>query len=355
MMKFGICLASRPEDVDYVVEAERLGFSHVWAADSQMIWSDVYAIMALIAARTSTIRIGTGVAVPSTRTAPVTAAAHATINQLAPGRVFCAVGTGNTAMRIMGHPPMRVGEFDQYLYDLRGFLDGREVEYEFRGTSTPVRHVMPEDGFVRFSPRIPMYVSAFGPKALAVAVRHGDGLITSLPNTPDAVQSLWGRLRRTAREQMLGINRTKFPIANLTTMVVLRDGETLNSERVKRQAGAFAIASLHYTYEQMVQFGRRPPTDLSDMWDDYVRQVELTPPERRHQRIHLGHNCWVIPEEEQFVTPELIDRTCMVGTPEQLRTRVDQLYAAGLDQLVILPPIEEKEAVIADIARVFLK
>jgi alkanesulfonate monooxygenase SsuD/methylene tetrahydromethanopterin reductase-like flavin-dependent oxidoreductase (luciferase family) len=355
MMKFGICLASRPEDVDYVVEAERLGFSHVWAADSQMIWSDVYAIMALIAARTSTIRIGTGVAVPSTRTAPVTAAAHATINQLAPGRVFCAVGTGNTAMRIMGHPPMRVGEFDQYLYDLRGFLDGREVEYEFRGTSTSVRHVMPEDGFVRFSPRIPMYVSAFGPKALAVAVRHGDGLITSLPNTPDAVQSLWGRLRRTAREQMLGINRTKFPIANLTTMVVLRDGETLNSERVKRQAGAFAIASLHYTYEQMVQFGRRPPTDLSDMWDDYVRQVELTPPERRHQRIHLGHNCWVIPEEEQFVTPELIDRTCMVGTPEQLRTRVDQLYAAGLDQLVILPPIEEKEAVIADIARVFLK
>ena len=354
-MKFGICLASRPEDVDYVVEAERLGFSHVWAADSQMIWSDVYAIMALIAARTSTIRIGTGVAVPSTRTAPVTAAAHATINQLAPGRVFCAVGTGNTAMRIMGHPPMRVGEFDQYLYDLRGFLDGREVEYEFRGTSTSVRHVMPEDGFVRFSPRIPMYVSAFGPKALAVAVRHGDGLITSLPNTPDAVQSLWGRLRRTAREQMLGINRTKFPIANLTTMVVLRDGETLNSERVKRQAGAFAIASLHYTYEQMVQFGRRPPTDLSDMWDDYVRQVELTPPERRHQRIHLGHNCWVIPEEEQFVTPELIDRTCMVGTPEQLRTRVNQLYAAGLDQLVILPPIEEKEAVIADIARVFLK
>ena len=353
-MKFGICLASRPQDVDYVVEAERLGFTHVWAADSQMIWSDVYAIMALIASRTSTIKIGTGVAVPSTRTAPVTAAAHATINQLAPGRVFCAVGTGNTAMRIMGHHPMRIGEFDQYLYDLRGFLDGREVEYEFRGTTTPVRHVMPDDGFVRFSPRMPMYVSAFGPKALAVAVRHGDGLITSLPNTPEAVQSLWGRLRRTAREQMLSINRTKFPIANLTTMVVLRDGETLSSERVKRQAGAFAIASLHYTYEQMTQFGRRPPADLSDLWDDYVRQVELTPPDRRHQRIHLGHNCWVIPEEEQFVTPELIDRTCMVGTPDQLRTRVAQLYAAGLDQLVILPPIEEKEAVIADIAGVFM-
>jgi alkanesulfonate monooxygenase SsuD/methylene tetrahydromethanopterin reductase-like flavin-dependent oxidoreductase (luciferase family) len=353
MMKFGICLASRPEDVDYVVDAERLGFTHVWAADSQMIWSDVYAIMALIASRTTSMHIGTGVAVPSTRTAPVTAAAHATINQIAPGRVFCALGTGNTAMRIMGHPPMRINEFDQYLGDLRGFLDGAEVDYQFRGRTSLVRHVMPDTGFVRFAPRIPMYVSAFGPKALAVAVRHGDGLITSLPSTPDAVQSLWGRIRRTAREQMIGINRTKFPIANLTTMVVLRDGETLESDRVKQQTGAFAIASLHYAYEQMVQFGRRPPADLGDIWDDYVRQVELTGPERRHQRIHLGHNCWVIPEEEPFVTPELIDRTCMVGTPDQLRSRVQQLYAAGLDQLVILPPLAEKEAVIADIAGVF--
>ena len=57
-MEYGICVASRPEDIDYVVEAERLGFTHAWMADSQMIWSDVYAMLALAAVRTSTINLG---------------------------------------------------------------------------------------------------------------------------------------------------------------------------------------------------------------------------------------------------------------------------------------------------------
>ena len=48
-MQYGICVASRPDDIDYVVEAERLGFTHAWLADSQMIWSDVYAMLALAA------------------------------------------------------------------------------------------------------------------------------------------------------------------------------------------------------------------------------------------------------------------------------------------------------------------
>ena len=96
-----------------MVLAEQLGFSHVWVADSQMLWSDCYATMALIAARTERIKIGTGVAVAGTRTSAVTAAAHATINRLAPGRVFCAVGTGNTAMRVMGARPMPIAEFER--------------------------------------------------------------------------------------------------------------------------------------------------------------------------------------------------------------------------------------------------
>mgnify|MGYP002173206371 CR=1 FL=1 len=53
-----------------------------------MIWSDVYALLALAADRTSTINIGTGVAVAGTRIAPGTAAAIGTINELAPGRTW---------------------------------------------------------------------------------------------------------------------------------------------------------------------------------------------------------------------------------------------------------------------------
>ena len=106
-MDIGVCVASRVKDIDYVVLAERLGFSHAWMADSQMLWSDVFASLALAADRTDTINVGTGVAVSGTRPAAVNAAGIATINALAPGRTFFGVGSGNTARRIMGMPPQK--------------------------------------------------------------------------------------------------------------------------------------------------------------------------------------------------------------------------------------------------------
>ena len=114
-MDIGICVQSHINDIDYVVQAEALGYSHGWFADSQMIWSDCYATLALAAHRTTTIKLGTGVAISGTRPAPVNAAGIATINALAPGRTFFGVGAGNTAMRIMDLPPQPIAEYDQYL------------------------------------------------------------------------------------------------------------------------------------------------------------------------------------------------------------------------------------------------
>lgn len=339
-MELGICVASRPADLDYVVEAERLGFTHCWMADSQMIWSDVYAMLALAAERTTTMRLGTGVAVAATRPSTITAASLATINELAPGRVFCGIGTGNTAMRIMGHKPMPIAEFDRYLTELRSLLRGDETIVRFREVDRPVRHLMPDDGFVRFDPAIPIHVSAFGPRSLELAARHGDGLITSAPPTPEAIAALRTRIPR---------DRAEFPIATLTTVVVTDEGEPVDSERVRRQAGAFAIAGVHYAYDQFAQYGRRPPAHMADFWDDYVALVEDTPLELRHQRVHQGHNCWVIPEEEQFLTADLIARSCLVGTPDSLASRISELDDAGLDQIVLLPPLDEKEAVVRDV------
>jgi alkanesulfonate monooxygenase SsuD/methylene tetrahydromethanopterin reductase-like flavin-dependent oxidoreductase (luciferase family) len=102
-MDIGLCVASKIDAIDYVVRAEQLGYTHAWFADSQMIWSDPYACLALAAVRTSTMRLGTGVSVVGTRIAPVTASSIASINRLAPGRTVLAVGNGNTAWRLMGH------------------------------------------------------------------------------------------------------------------------------------------------------------------------------------------------------------------------------------------------------------
>lgn len=353
-MNFGICVASRPADIDYVVEAESLGFTHAWMADSQMIWSDVYAILALVADRTSTINVGTGVAVAGTRPAPVTAAALATINELAPGRTFCGIGSGNTAMRIMGQAPLRIAEFDRYLDDLAPLLRGEEIDYEWHGHAAPIRHLMPDvegGNFVRFDPPVPLHVSAFGPRALDLAARHGDALITSAPPDPRAIRALRSRLTERLAAHGRSTERADFAMSTLTTVCVLRPGEAVDSDRVKEQVGAFAIAGLHYAYEQFTQFGREPAHHMRDLWDDYVAALEEVPAARRHLRTHLGHNCWVIPEEERFVTRELIERSCLVGEPDDLRERIADLEDAGLDQVVVLPPLAAKEAVIGDIAR----
>ena len=56
-MDIGVCVASDISDIDYAVLAEELGYSHVWVADSHMIWSDCYAVLALVAERTSRVKI----------------------------------------------------------------------------------------------------------------------------------------------------------------------------------------------------------------------------------------------------------------------------------------------------------
>ena len=350
-MDIGICVASKIDDIDYIERAEKLGYSHAWVADSQMIWSDCYAVLALAAERTSKIQLGTGVAITGTRLAPVTAHSIATINRIAPGRTFLGIGAGNTAMRLMGHKPVRLAEYDGYLGVVRSLLDGKETDFSWRGQTAPVRFLMEELGFVATEPRIPMHVSAFGPRSMALAGRHGDGLVTSIPLDPAFLSRALERVASGARDAGRELDLDSFYVTTLTTAVVLDPGESLDSERVVDHSGAFAIASLHYLYDQQRQFGRQPPPHVRPFWDDYCALVEKTPESHRHQRIHAGHNTWLLDEERRFVTPELIEATCLVGTPEQLAARLRELEAAGLDQVMFLPPFACRYEVLERFAR----
>ena len=66
------------------------------------------------------------------------------------------------------------------------------------------------------------------------------------------------------------------------------------------------------------------------------------PAERRHQRIHAGHNCWVVEEEERFLTPEVLSAASMIGTRDDLLEQLQQLSDAGLDQVMILPNFDTR-------------
>lgn len=344
-MDIGICVPSHVGDIDYVVRAESLGYSHAWLADSQMIWSDCYAALALAADRTSTIKLGTGVAITGTRPASVNAAGIATINALAPGRTFFGVGAGNTAMRIMGLPPQRIAQFDDYLQEIRPLLKGEESIVRHNDQEIPIRHVMPDKGFVNFEDPIPMYVSGFGPNSLALAGKHGDGAVLAMPASAAMMENIWRMI-----EAGGSVDRDNFYTTALTAMIVRKDHEPVDSERIRHECGAMAMASLHFAYDQWRNFGRQPPNAVASVWDDYINLLATYPEERRHQRIHMGHNCWVLPEEKQFLTADLIQATCLIGTQDELIEKLRALDQAGLNQVMNLPSFDPRFEVLEDVA-----
>ena len=101
-MEFAVALASDTESWRHVKRAEELGFHASWFYDTQLLNPDVFICMALAAANTSRIRLGTGVLIPSNRIEPVTANAFATLNRIAPGRIDFGVGTGCNAFGSRG-------------------------------------------------------------------------------------------------------------------------------------------------------------------------------------------------------------------------------------------------------------
>lgn len=339
-MDFGVCVASRVTDIDYIVRSEELGFSHAWCADSQMLWSDCYATLALAAVNTNTINLGTGVAITGTRSAPVTAASIATINQLAPGRTFLGIGAGNTAMRVMGLPPDRIKDLDSYLTTLKPLLSGEESLYQHRDQMIPIKHIMAEDGFVNFKDPIPLYVSGFGPKSLSLAGKHGDGAVLAMPANGAVMRNINYMISKGLDESTELVD--DYYKTALTTIVVLDEGEAVDSPRVKSECGAMAMAAIHYSYEQVRNFGRQPGGSLRYVWDEYVKMIEKYPEYRRHQRIHAGHNCWVIPEEEQFLTPEVLKSSAVIGTRDEILELLTELETTGLNQVMVLPNFDTR-------------
>src|SRR4029450_1455281 len=97
-MRLSVCVMADIDEMGFYPHVESLGYDSAWVADSQMLFSDCYAVLALAAQRTSRLRLGPGVAICGTRIPPVHVAALATLNRLAPRRGPPAIGPGKTAM-----------------------------------------------------------------------------------------------------------------------------------------------------------------------------------------------------------------------------------------------------------------
>ena len=348
-MKFSICLMANVDEIGFFNHVEALGYHAVWVTDSQMLYSDCYAVLALAARQTSRLHLGPGTAICGTRIPPVQVAAMATLNRLAPGRVFLGIGTGNTAMRTMGQRPMRIAEYSEHLRILSGLLRGETVDYTFNGVTRPIKMLVHEHKYLSLEPQIPLYVSGFGPRAMALAGEYGDGLVFAIPPRGVPVSEALGHARQgasRANRELVG-----FRNCALTSIALLEPGEAVDSDRIKSLIGPNVMASVYYFYDEVHERGIDPPPFLRRIWNRYCALVAETPPEHRHFRTHEFHYTCLHPGEAELIDAELIRDTCLVGTADELVERIGGLERDGLHELMFATGVDGKWRLAEDFAR----
>jgi G6PDH family F420-dependent oxidoreductase len=187
-IRYGLTLSSEEHPPARLVEmadlAERTGFDFVSISDHYHPWIDaqghspfVWSVLGAVAERTSSIDVAVGVTCPTVRIHPaILAQATATCAQLLPDRFVWGVGSGEALNEhVLGDrwpsAGVRLSMLREAIEVVRELWAGDDVTH--RGEHYTVENARlydPPPG------RVPIVVSAFGPKATELAAEMGDGL-----------------------------------------------------------------------------------------------------------------------------------------------------------------------------------
>ena len=295
-----------PQTPAHIALAEQLGYRRAWVYDTPALQLDVWVTLARAAERTQWIELGPGVLIPSLRHVVTTAAAIATLVDLAPGRVNVGIGSGFTGRLALGQPPNRWDFVAEYLRQLKALLAGEVVEVD--GVLTKMLH---GPGQAPARPiQVPFIVAAQGPKGEAVARELSDGLFSLAPRGGFD----W--------EVLLSIG------------TVLDPGETTDSPRVRAAVGPTAAVILHLAYYWNV-----PGLDLDALpgGPQWRAAVDAIPARERHLRIHEGHLTYVNEIDDRLLSRELIEAVTLTGEASALRARLDQIASRGVTEIAYQP------------------
>ncbi|MBS0639961.1 MAG: LLM class flavin-dependent oxidoreductase [Acetobacteraceae bacterium] len=352
-MEFGIGIPSAHDSWKVAQRAEELGFTHAWFYDTQMLVGDPFVAMGAAALHTRRIRLGTGVLVPTNRIPAVTASAFATLNAMAPGRIDFGVGTGFSARRAMGLGAMKLSEMEEYIRVVYALLNGETTEAEVDpGVRKKIRFLNPELGLINIKDPVRLHISALGPKGRQMTARHGAAWKTVMSGVDDGLAALNG-MKKTWAES--GRPASDLYSSGWVWGCLLRDGETLDSPRVRGQAGPRAAVLLH-RYADLDMEGwintSPVPDSVKETLQGYVEAArKFEPQDARYLLNHTGHCVAVKPEEDKFVTAELIRQTTFTGTEQDIKQRIEAMRAGGLSQLVI-PIVPGHEDAVEDWGRI---
>ena len=188
-----------------VARIETLGWDCVWLPDSQLRRRDTYVLLAAAALATESIQLGTLIVNPITRHPSVTASSIATIDELAPGRVSLGFGAGDTAVRLSGLRPARVGEMEDAIVLMRKLLAGEAVEV---GAERPAN--------LPFHRPVPIWLTAGGPRTLEMGGRVATASSCALAHIRPRLPTPFRRFG--VERSMRGVIRSRFLLASSSTL-----------------------------------------------------------------------------------------------------------------------------------------
>jgi 5,10-methylenetetrahydromethanopterin reductase len=291
--------------------AEDVGFALVGVADSQSVFRELYATMALCAQATQRVRIGPSVTNPVTRHPAVAASGMATIDEIAPGRAFFGIGSGDSAILNLAERPATLADMRAYVEIVRGLQTKGEAEWRGRTAR------------LTWAPRaVPIYLSAEGPRTLELAGEIADGVIVNVGLEPslvrDAVAHVHAGARRAGRDPS-AVDLWTLVRANVT------DDVAGGIDEIRMELASNAHHVFRFTLE-----GKHVPDDLADA----IRRVQKGYQPAAHEALGPSPNARLL-DAEPALRAYLADRFAVVGPAATCAEKLRGVVEAGIDGLLV--------------------
>lgn len=325
-MDFGVVLQADPPAarvIDLAKRAETHGFTHAWTFDSHLLWQEPYVIYSRILNETHKLIVGTMVTNPATRDWTVTASTYATLNEMYGNRTICGIGRGDSAVRVINGAPVKLAVLREAIGVIRGLANGEAVDYKgttLRLTWNPAS-------------RLPIWVAAYGPKALALAGEVGDGFILQLAD-PDI--TAWSIAAVRAAAEAAGRDPAAITIC-VAAPAYVTDGSAAHLAHARDQCRWFGGMVGNHVADIVNRYGGEGSA-VPQALTDYIAGREGYD-YNAHGKAGNEHTA--------FVPDDVIDRFCLLGPPEHQVARLRELRDLGVDQFALYLQHDAKDATLA--------
>jgi 5,10-methylenetetrahydromethanopterin reductase len=296
---------------------EDLGWDGLVVGEDNGILPDPYVYLTYAAAATTTLKLGTGVAVPI-RHPFLAANAIASLHAISGGRTFFSFGRGDGAMAQLGQRPITVGAFETYLTQVQRYLRRQDVELgEFSSTLERLFTIDPSLDVQK----PPIDVSATGPKMIALAARLADGVTFAVGADVPRLKDLIAQAREA--RAAAGLDPETLRIGCYVSAGVTLDGDRTVARDIIR--GTVLRHARFSAFEGKLLDGvAREDQEAILKAFDVTRDHGQNRPRKADFSVAS-----VLPDE-------FIDRFAIVGTPEECAGRFQEIIDLGVDRFLVL-------------------